>query len=267
MFAPIARSLNDMSWKDRNLCFRAQLAKLNPADIYSFDSAIINPDIPLKESLKKKVDAVYGKCRLLEKKASEEGDNGKVKFVQFEHDPVESRWFAIKRNFPCLSHTSQNGLINHLEIALKIGIHPNFMQVHGLVIKERHRLPKMYAILEEIEGILLRDIKELSYEQAYSIMMQVHHALRHLYETGIYPVDLLPHNMMITPDGKVKFLDFDFWQIKAKDQKLAKDLYAISLDIAEYLEVEYCSSSESWFLEEVPSIREITFSLNLSQNP
>lgn len=263
MFAPIARSENEVSWKDRNLGYQSHLGKLNQTDIYNFDRKIIDPDVPLKESLKKKVDAVYGKCRLLEKKASEEGDYGKVKFVQFEHDPDKSRWFAIKRNLLGLSLSSHNGLINNLEIALKIGMHPNFMQVHGLVIKERRRLPKMYAILEDIDGVLLRDLPELPYEKAHSIMLQVHHALRHLYEVGIHPVDFLPHNMMITPDGKLKILDFDFWQIKVPDQKLAKELHSIGLDIAEYLNVEYLSIADTWFKEDVPAIREITFSLNL----
>jgi len=69
-----------------------------------------------------------------------------------------------------------------------------------------------YIIMEFIEGKTLSEIIKkfgpLPYELAGSIALKIANALQHIHEVGIVHRDLKPGNIMITPTGTVKVMDF-----------------------------------------------------------
>ncbi len=85
--------------------------------------------------------------------------------------------------------------------------HPNVAAIHGL---EDHGDAK-FLVLELVEGDTLagRLMRgPLSVRQALEIAQQIAAALEAAHERGVVHRDLKPANVMITPDGRVKVLDF-----------------------------------------------------------
>ncbi len=69
-----------------------------------------------------------------------------------------------------------------------------------------------YIIMEFINGKTLGEIIKkfgpLSYELAGSIALKIANALEHIHEVGIVHRDLKPGNIMVTPNGTAKVMDF-----------------------------------------------------------
>src|SRR5262249_39532906 len=69
-----------------------------------------------------------------------------------------------------------------------------------------------FLVLELVEGDTLADILEkrraLPVEEALNIAKQICEALEAAHEKGVVHRDLKPANIKITPEGKVKVLDF-----------------------------------------------------------
>jgi serine/threonine protein kinase len=85
--------------------------------------------------------------------------------------------------------------------------HPNIASIHGLDESEGQR----FLVLELIEGKTLRlrlDRGPLSMEETLEICQQLAEGLEAAHEKGIIHRDLKPSNIMLTPEGKVKILDF-----------------------------------------------------------
>jgi hypothetical protein len=88
--------------------------------------------------------------------------------------------------------------------------HPNIATIHGLEQSgDTH-----YLVMELVPGETLRDRllreKRVPVEEALAIARQIAEALEaaHESEKGIIHRDLKPANVKVTPDGKVKVLDF-----------------------------------------------------------
>jgi serine/threonine protein kinase len=85
--------------------------------------------------------------------------------------------------------------------------HPNIAAIHGVEeIDTRH-----FLVMELVSGETLADrIKRgaIPIEEALSIAKQIAEALEEAHEKGIIHRDLKPANIKVTPDGKVKVLDF-----------------------------------------------------------
>jgi serine/threonine protein kinase/Tol biopolymer transport system component len=85
--------------------------------------------------------------------------------------------------------------------------HPNIASIYGL--EESGRGPAL--VMELIEGPSLAErIKggPIPVEEALGIAKQIAEALEYAHERGIIHRDLKPANIKLTPDGKVKLLDF-----------------------------------------------------------
>ena len=85
--------------------------------------------------------------------------------------------------------------------------HPNIAAIHGL--EEHDGQP--FLVLELVDGEdLSQRLKRgpLSVEETLDIARQVAEALEEAHHKGIVHRDLKPANIMVTPDGKVKVLDF-----------------------------------------------------------
>ena len=85
--------------------------------------------------------------------------------------------------------------------------HPNIAAIHNLEEANGSR----YLVLELVEGETLAErLKRgpLPIEEALNIAKSICEALEAAHEKGVVHRDLKPANVKITPDGKVKVLDF-----------------------------------------------------------
>jgi serine/threonine protein kinase/Tol biopolymer transport system component len=85
--------------------------------------------------------------------------------------------------------------------------HPNIATIHGL----EQSGGTSYLVMELVSGETLADrVKAgpLSIEEALKIAVQISEALEAAHEKNIIHRDLKPANVKVTPEGKVKVLDF-----------------------------------------------------------
>jgi len=85
--------------------------------------------------------------------------------------------------------------------------HPNIAAIHGLEEADGTH----FLVLELIEGDTLADrIKgeAIPVEESLKLALQITEALEAAHEKGVIHRDLKPANIKVTPDGKVKVLDF-----------------------------------------------------------
>jgi serine/threonine protein kinase/Tol biopolymer transport system component len=85
--------------------------------------------------------------------------------------------------------------------------HPNIAAIHGLEQAEGKR----FLVLEMVDGETLAQRiakRPLPVEEALEVCRQIAEGLEAAHEKGIIHRDLKPANVKITPEGKVKVLDF-----------------------------------------------------------
>ncbi len=85
--------------------------------------------------------------------------------------------------------------------------HPNIAGIHGLEESDGVR----YLVLELVPGLTLAERigrGALPVDEALTVCRQIAEALEAAHEKGIIHRDLKPGNVKVTPDGKVKVLDF-----------------------------------------------------------
>jgi serine/threonine-protein kinase len=85
--------------------------------------------------------------------------------------------------------------------------HPNIAAIYGLEQSDATR----FLVLELVEGDTLADrLKHgaIPVDEALRLALQIAEALEAAHEKGIIHRDLKPANIKVTPDGKVKILDF-----------------------------------------------------------
>lgn len=90
--------------------------------------------------------------------------------------------------------------------------HPNIANVYD--VGERGSSP--YIVMEHVEGTnlkrLIRERGALPPAEAVRIVSQVGSALEYAHQQGLVHCDVKPHNILITPDGRAKLVDFGIAQ-------------------------------------------------------
>ena len=92
--------------------------------------------------------------------------------------------------------------------------HPNIAAIHGLEQSEGRR----FLVLELVEGETLQarlNRGALPVDEALETCRELAEGLEAAHEKGIIHRDLKPGNIMITPEGKVKILDFGLAKVYA----------------------------------------------------
>ena len=85
--------------------------------------------------------------------------------------------------------------------------HPGIATLHGL---DRHE-GLHYLVMELVAGETLEKMIErgaIPLDEALSLLHQIAEALEAAHDKGVIHRDLKPANIMVTPEGKVKILDF-----------------------------------------------------------
>ena len=123
-------------------------------------------------------------------------------------DPKLSREVAIKVLPSEVAQDSQRLARFQREATLLAALnHPHIAAIYGL--EEDDRNP--FLVLELVEGENLAErLKRgpIPVGEALDIARQIAQALEEAHEKGIVHRDLKPANVKVTPDGKVKVLDF-----------------------------------------------------------
>src|SRR5262249_14058021 len=95
--------------------------------------------------------------------------------------------------------------------------HPNIAAIYGVEeVDTRH-----FLVMELVSGETLADrLKRgrISVDEALPIAKQIAEALEEAHEKGIIHRDLKPANIKVTPDGKVKVLDFGLAKAYEREQ-------------------------------------------------
>jgi len=85
--------------------------------------------------------------------------------------------------------------------------HPNVAGIYGVEEQNGHR----FLILEYVEGDTLSDridSRALPTDEALELAVEIAAGVEAAHEAGVIHRDLKPDNIKVTPDGKVKVLDF-----------------------------------------------------------
>src|SRR5262245_47926784 len=95
--------------------------------------------------------------------------------------------------------------------------HPNIGAIHGIEQVDS----RIFLVLELIHGETLADRIErgpIPIDEALGIAAQIADALEIAHDAGIVHRDLKPANVKVTPDGRVKVLDFGLAKAFAADE-------------------------------------------------
>jgi serine/threonine-protein kinase len=99
--------------------------------------------------------------------------------------------------------------------------HPNIAAIYGLEESQGIR----FLVMELVEGETLAELLKrgpLSVEEALKLGVQIATAIEAAHEKGVVHRDLKPMNIKITPEGKVKVLDFGLAKaFQAEEQDLS----------------------------------------------
>lgn len=85
--------------------------------------------------------------------------------------------------------------------------HPNIGAIYGLEEAEEHRFLVIELVAGEDLAVRIQQ-GALRLEEALDVARQIANGLEQAHELGIVHRDLKPANIKVTPDGKVKILDF-----------------------------------------------------------
>ena len=116
---------------------------------------------------------------------------------------------AVALKVPHLQYEADIAFYQRFEREEKIGQkldHPNIVRVLSPEKKSR-----MYLVMELAEGRSLRAIqgnKRMAVDKALNFATQIASALVYLHSRGIVHRDLKPDNVIVTPEGIIKLLDF-----------------------------------------------------------
>ena len=142
------------------------------------------------------------------------GDGG-MSSVYLGEDPITGQKVAIKELLPHLAHSEdlRNRFRREAQIMATLD-HPNIVKL----LRYEETETSFFLIMEFLEGMDLEQhinnvTGPISEPKAIEIMSSLLDAFGYAHEKGIVHRDIKPANIIVTPEGKVKVLDFGIAKI------------------------------------------------------
>jgi Tol biopolymer transport system component len=140
-------------------------------------------------------------------------------------DPRLERDVAIKILPPTLADPMALARFEREAKAVASLSHPNILAIHDFGSQGA----TAYAVMELLEGETLRErlaAGELPVRKTVEIALQIAQGLAAAHEKGIVHRDLKPDNVFITPNGRVKILDFGLAKVVSPGPEAAETIAA-----------------------------------------
>lgn len=127
----------------------------------------------------------------------------------------------------------------HREVQAMVKLkHPNMIEVYDSGMEKG----KHFLVMEFVEGENLKTVIKnqgaLAAKRALQVTAQIADALSHVHKQGMIHRDIKPANIMITPDGKVKVMDYGLVKMLGVTNVTVD---GTSLGTAEYMSPEQIS--------------------------
>ena len=142
------------------------------------------------------------------------------------HDPELDRIVALKVLDPDPQMTSDVMDAAHSEARAAASLdHPSIASIFDFGVHET----RPYLVFQYVPGIVLADFLEgrgaIAEHDVWAIMEPVLRAIEHAHSVGVAHLDLKPQNIVVSPDGVPKVLDFGLARFFTRDTS-GKDNYA-----------------------------------------
>src|SRR5258706_3394238 len=145
--------------------------------------------------------------------------------VYHARDGKLGREIAIKVLPPAFAHDPDRLARFQREAQVLAALnHPNIAQIYGLDESEGAR----FLVMEYVPGENLKGPMPL--DEAMAVCRQIADALEAAHEKGVVHRDLKPANIKLTPEGRVKVLDFGL--AKATEESSADLSHSPTMSIA-----------------------------------
>ncbi len=177
-------------------------------------------EVAAKGLAKDQVDSLVGQQLISYKILSLLGAGGMGEVYRARDMKLE-REVAIKVLPALLSHDPERLARFEREAKLLASLnHPNIAAIHGLEESDGIR----FLVLELVEGKTLAERVAkgpLPVEEALEVCRQMAEGMEAAHEKGVIHRDLKPANVKVTPEGKVKILDFG-WPRRLRQSRLLR---------------------------------------------
>ncbi|VUD64608.1 Serine/threonine-protein kinase PknA [Thalassocella blandensis] len=164
---------------------------------------------------------------LLEEKIGSGGMSEIYRALDTKHNNAP---FAIKLISEEFSHHPHafSALIREAKKTMSLA-HPNILQVYGYGNKERY----VYLVMELLEGTSLaeelkKDFDQFPFHARLNALIQLAQGLDFAHNKGIVHADLKPANLFLTPQKKLKILDFGIARAINEDLRLDESEFDVS---------------------------------------
>jgi len=96
--------------------------------------------------------------------------------------------------------------------------HPNIVTVHDFGLDQQH----LFIVMEQVPGYSLKDLIDkrgrFTTNQAIPLIVQACAGIGYAHRAGLVHCDIKPHNMLVTPDQRLKVTDFGIARAMASIQ-------------------------------------------------
>lgn len=114
--------------------------------------------------------------------------------------------------------------------------HPNIVTIYEIDEVEHDGARYSFIVMEYVEGQTLKEVAgDCSIEEAVDIVMQIADALAQAHERGIVHRDIKPSNLIVTPQNRVKVLDFGVAKFELEPFPYGEDGETASLFSTEFV--------------------------------
>lgn len=135
--------------------------------------------------------------------------SGGMAVVYRAKDLTLERYVAVKILRPDFSKDPEFRKRFHQEAKAAANLsHPNIVTVHDFGLDGE----RLFIIMEYVPGtnlkVMIRDLQVLSIDKAMDLMIQAAQGIGYAHRAGLVHCDIKPHNMLVSPDGRLKVTDF-----------------------------------------------------------